>query len=208
MSDQQADDEMIDDLYDEYELAVERRIAAFGYGPDYVPLPWTDKPPLRNDERVYDKGQGKAAFEEEQRHKITQFIDDPKPKPLRVLHTTEHAAFAQPAPGRKNVGLYICQVCRTEFALWPSEIAKKFGIFGATITVCLRSPIACTQCRFMRFKEVSRLGRLDHRPLWKNIFALVSGQEPPVLTSRMYYAMRWRQRLSPSALIQRFREWM
>lgn len=194
------DDDELDDLYDEYddqELAIELNIHRFGYGPPIPIIPWTEKPPLRNDERVYDKGQAKEAFRQEQQFKLLQDFsrapDQPTSQP--VLHTPGHSIYFKPAPDRKSVGLYLCQVCRTEFAAWPTEIAKKFRLFGIGLTVTLRTPIACTNCRIMRFTEVSRLGRLDHRPVWKNIFALVTGSEPPVLSLRMRSAMRLRRSL-------------
>lgn len=205
------DDDDSDDPYAAYsddEVAIELRIERFGYGPYLPPIPWTEKPPLRNDERMYDKGQGKAAFEAEQRHKMTQFVGTPNPEPSRVLQTPGHAVYFTPAPSRKSVGLYLCRVCRTEFALWPTELAKKFSLFGVGLTVTLRTPIACTNCRIMRFKEVSRLGRLDHRPAWKNIFALVTDSEPPVLSLKMRVLVGWRRRLSPSVMLRQFREWM
>jgi hypothetical protein len=99
---------------------------------------------------------------------------EPKRVPVRSV-SSESRFFSEDLPIR-TTSLWLCQVCRKAFALWPREISWRRMVWGVRVSLVLRAPYVCTNCRIMRFKEQQPLGHLEHRPFWNNVIALVTGQ--------------------------------
>ena len=112
----------------------------------------------------------------------------PAPFPVASLDEEE------PQDSRMT-GLWVCRLCRKDFARWPTERAWRRDIFGLRLTIIFRSPLACTNCRLHRQKELVPLAREEYRPFWKNVIAVWEGVDYPTSPS-------WVQRAS------RFRKWL
>jgi hypothetical protein len=85
----------------------------------------------------------------------------------------------------RQSGFWICRICRKSLALWPSERALRLKLFGLSLTVVFRSPIACTNCRVFEFPTISQLGREDHRKFWQRVIAC--WEHPQLLIPRTWY---------------------
>jgi hypothetical protein len=88
-------------------------------------------------------------------------------------------------PRLRQSGFWICRICRKALALWPSERALRLKLFGLSITLVFRSPLACTNCRVFEFPTIQALGREDHRKFWQRVIAC--WEHPQLLIPRGWY---------------------
>jgi hypothetical protein len=118
----------------------------------------------------------------------------PRPAPKIVPITTREAEGVITAesyadsfvePRLQQSGLWICRICRKKLAIWPFERALRFKLFGLSLTVVFRSPIACTNCRVFEFPTLSRLGREDHRRFWQRVIRI--WERPSLLIPGRWY---------------------
>lgn len=142
-----------------------------------VPKKIWDIPPRlpRNRDRT------KPAWDDEQFTGDTDRRDTPLYTPM-----TQHVCDTEPAdvraeyvefePKQNFQGLWLCLVCRRNFARFPSEKAWRKEILGVRLSVVFRSPLACANCRVFRQDETKILGHQGYRDFWGWVFALVQGE--------------------------------
>lgn len=111
---------------------------------------------------------------------VSDWAPPPKPRPTIVpvksgdaekILRTKHDYDLDPDEDitSRVSGLWVCRICRKNFALWPSERALRFDKLGIQFTVIFRAPFACTNCRVFEFRTVQPMGQEGWRPLWQSI---------------------------------------
>lgn len=155
-------------------FSAEDRYLMDHHGPD-----WKTKPKLqRNPDQPY-RGKG-VGWDEEQLFGQETPVDSlsPRPAPKIVPLTFREAEgvikaeshkFSYFDPRIRQSGIWICRICRKALALWPSERALRLKLFGLSLTLVFRSPLACTNCRIFEHPTIQKLGREDHRRFWNRI---------------------------------------
>lgn len=155
----------------------------------------------------YHPNKGEPAWDDEQFFGKTleewkgTVTSEPKRIPI-TSRLSEPLPFTTKNP-RTTTSLWLCQVCRRAQAEWPREISWQRMIWGLRLSLVLRSPFACMNCRILRFEEQRSLGQRDHRLFWANVISLATD------TTQTGTAgwIRWitRQRLwGPRRLIRRW----
>jgi hypothetical protein len=158
--------------------------------------PWLDRRPAAPPPRFVPEYQARSPRWAEDMfagdpEELTQRTE-PKRVPVKSI-APESQFFSEDLPVR-TTSLWLCQVCRKDFALWPREISWHRMIWGVRVSIVLRAPYVCTNCRIMRFREQQPLGHLEHRPFWNNVIALVTGQSMTETIRPIRWINRWRKR--------------
>lgn len=153
------------------------------------------------DERYRPK-KGEPAWDEEQ-----FFGSTLENWPVKVTPTSsETGPESVKTTLMRESSVWLCRICRNQPAHWPREISWRRVLWGVRFQIFLRTPLACENCRIMRFREFQALGRLEHRHFWQNLIALWDGEPYPTTSYRMRRAIRWRN--APLTMAQHFlRSW-
>jgi hypothetical protein len=193
---------------------------------DHPGLDWKTKPSLANAPRVLKQ---KLGSDPSQQWDDEQFSGQPleawtppeRPRPVIVpVRSGEAEKILQNRVGRigdteslggkasaRLSGLWVCRICRKNFALWPSERALRLSLFGLNLTLVFRSPIACTQCRVMEQATVRQLGNEGARPFWTAAIQVWEGEALPTAGIRVRRLLRARAALlgAPASLLRGMR---
>lgn len=145
----------------------------------------------------------KPAWDEEQFIGSQDWVDTQPSTPMtRHVCDTEpadvHAGYVEFEPKQNFQGLWLCLVCRRDFARFPSEKAWRKEILGVRLSIVFRSPLACANCRVFRQNETKIFGHQGYRDFWGWVFALVQGEYFELVAKhswgrRLY---RWRRIIS------------
>lgn len=152
-------------------------------GPD-----WRTKLDLRREPRrlnQWDDEQFNGGNVEPKKIPVSS-VDEPAKPPTATIRfrpltsrDTPPISWEEIETTSKIMGLYLCAVCRRNFALWPSERALRTTLLGVQLTAVIRAPFCCTNCRFFQFKIIQALGHEGWRPFWQAVLGIWEAEAPP-----------------------------